>query len=65
MTSVRLCKLTLGGVTIDQYMGSKITHKTEMKNVIFQKNYLSKLLEIIITTLRLLIKVIFDNFAIR
>ena len=30
-------------VTIDPYMGSNVTHKIELKNVIFQKNYLTKL----------------------
>ena len=45
-------KLTLGGVTIDPCMGSNVTHKIEMKNVIFQKNYLTKLLKTIIKRLR-------------
>ena len=51
-TLLLLLQLTLGGVTIDPCMGSNVTHKIEMKNVIFQKNYLSKLLKTIIKRLR-------------
>ena len=36
----------------DPCMGSNVTHKIEMKNVLFQKNYLSKLLKNIIKRLR-------------
>ena len=39
-------------VTIDPCMGSNVTHKIEMKNVRFQKNYLTKLLNTIIKRLR-------------
>ena len=47
-----MLQLTLGGVTIDPYTGSNKTHEIGMKNVIFQKNYLTKLLTTIIKILR-------------
>ena len=47
VTKMQLLQLTLGGVTIDSYMVSRVTHKI-MENVIFQKNNLTKLLKIII-----------------
>ena len=40
-TIVLLLQLTFGGVTFDPYKGSNITHKIEMKNVIFQRIKLS------------------------
>ena len=61
---MRLLQLTVGGVTIDPYKGSKVTQRIEMKNVIFQKNFQTKLLKIILKRLRWLIKVIFDKNAI-
>ena len=51
-TELRLLQLTLGGVTFDPYMGSKVTRKIELKNVIFYKNYLIKLLKNIVKGLR-------------